>query len=722
LERKVSPKQRKQRTLTSSAEGAKVSSTNVKAAVTPTGPPAGSPVSNLTSAWHFTVAGLLAVAALVLYWLTASRWLPTGDSAELITAAWTLGVAHQPGYPLFTLLSHLAGYLPFGTPAFRLNLLSSILDALTVGILAFAALRIFTAYQPKITGKWLRLLPAAAVLAGFGVLAVSRVFWLYSSVSEVFALNNLLATLTLALMLEWLRTPERRGLLYISGLLAGLAFTNQLTFVLLAPGLLTLLIAGLLRWRKRARENSPTKKSQSGLGWRWRDISILVALFIVGLLPYFYLPLAAHRDPAINFGDPSNFTNFWKVVSRSNVGTFSLTSDGTHGTLGQQFTSLFGYFWHGFGWVASLLAIPGLIWFALHRRLEGAAIALAFIFSGPFFAVFANPKLDIALTRGVFERFYILPGLFLAFFTAAGVYFLIDLGTKHFTRRVATLVPAAGLVGALVLVLVMLSVHLPDIRLSGNRVMEDYGPDLLESLEPQAILIMNSDYNFGAVAYCQLVKGLRPDVVALQAVLLRGDWYVAQQKRLHPEISIPFERLDLAPGHTLVDLIKANLGQRPVYAVGPFSEDFTHDLDVQYWGLATRLALKGSAPDPLAVLQSQKTRFSALHFPQRIYPSEYWENLIAQPYGRLAFNLGFIAQKDSQPQDIVYIEKMYRLAILNAPDYALTYKNLALLLINNQRGNNSEKVSLLQKYLTLAPNDPENGQIRQAIQQLQKNP
>ena len=63
---------------------------------------------------------------LAAYVRTAARNVTFGDSGELIAAAWTLGVAHPPGYPLWTLIAKLFAGLPFGTPAFRVALASSV--------------------------------------------------------------------------------------------------------------------------------------------------------------------------------------------------------------------------------------------------------------------------------------------------------------------------------------------------------------------------------------------------------------------------------------------------------------------------------------------------------------------------------------------------------------------------------------------------------------------
>src|SRR5437870_9716147 len=88
--------------------------------------------------------GAIAVTAIAgtLYFLTAARDIVVGDTPELIRAAATLGVAHPPGYPLFTLLGHFFSVLPLGPVPFRVNLLSVICDALAVGIIFLTAFRL----------------------------------------------------------------------------------------------------------------------------------------------------------------------------------------------------------------------------------------------------------------------------------------------------------------------------------------------------------------------------------------------------------------------------------------------------------------------------------------------------------------------------------------------------------------------------------------------------
>ncbi|MBN3276043.1 TM260 protein, partial [Polyodon spathula] len=87
-------------------------------------------------AWLFTCASFACITA--LYLPGVQRSVAGGDSGELITAACELGVAHPPGYPLFTLLARLAlDLLPFGPPAYRVNLLNGLLGAVASASLCF---------------------------------------------------------------------------------------------------------------------------------------------------------------------------------------------------------------------------------------------------------------------------------------------------------------------------------------------------------------------------------------------------------------------------------------------------------------------------------------------------------------------------------------------------------------------------------------------------------
>ena len=93
--------------------------------------------------WTRAGAGSLVAAAIAafVYGLTLSPSVGAGDSGELILAAHSLGIPHPPGYPLWLLLARCADLLPWGTIAFRVNALSTLLCAAAVGLFYLLAAR-----------------------------------------------------------------------------------------------------------------------------------------------------------------------------------------------------------------------------------------------------------------------------------------------------------------------------------------------------------------------------------------------------------------------------------------------------------------------------------------------------------------------------------------------------------------------------------------------------
>ena len=53
-----------------------------------------------------------------------------------------LGVAHNPGYPLYILLTHAFSYLPIGSLAYRINLFSALCGAIAVWLMFLASRRL----------------------------------------------------------------------------------------------------------------------------------------------------------------------------------------------------------------------------------------------------------------------------------------------------------------------------------------------------------------------------------------------------------------------------------------------------------------------------------------------------------------------------------------------------------------------------------------------------
>jgi hypothetical protein len=83
-------------------------------------------------------AGVFA-AGLALYTLTLAPDVLPADAGEFQLVAAQLGVAHPPGYPLYTLLARGFTLLPFGTVAWRVNWFSAVAAAGALALTAHAA-------------------------------------------------------------------------------------------------------------------------------------------------------------------------------------------------------------------------------------------------------------------------------------------------------------------------------------------------------------------------------------------------------------------------------------------------------------------------------------------------------------------------------------------------------------------------------------------------------
>src|SRR2546430_15388509 len=85
------------------------------------------------------------VVAIAGYLLTFARTVTLVDSGDLILTSATSGVAHPPGFPLYTLLGHIFTKLPFGSVAARVSFMSALFAALASAIISLIAVEMNSA-------------------------------------------------------------------------------------------------------------------------------------------------------------------------------------------------------------------------------------------------------------------------------------------------------------------------------------------------------------------------------------------------------------------------------------------------------------------------------------------------------------------------------------------------------------------------------------------------
>lgn len=184
----------------------------------------GEPEEQRQGAWSLVVF----TCVFAVYIRTLHPSLPGGDSGELITAAYELGVAHPPGYPLFTLLAKLViVLLPIGSVAYRVNLLCSFFGAVAASLLFSTSVRLSGSYT-------------AGILAA-GLYSFSRLTWQWSIAAEVFSLNNLFVVMLMGLTVEFYKakTDSERSKISLYGIVLELFAEVR---ALLCHGALTLFL------------------------------------------------------------------------------------------------------------------------------------------------------------------------------------------------------------------------------------------------------------------------------------------------------------------------------------------------------------------------------------------------------------------------------------------------------------------------------------------------
>ena len=77
---------------------------------------------SLESRLSWLVGLAVSLLALGVYVLTLAPTVSFIDSGELITVGVQAGIAHPPGYPLYSLLAVVGARLPFSDPAVGVNL------------------------------------------------------------------------------------------------------------------------------------------------------------------------------------------------------------------------------------------------------------------------------------------------------------------------------------------------------------------------------------------------------------------------------------------------------------------------------------------------------------------------------------------------------------------------------------------------------------------------
>lgn len=627
-------------------------------------------------AWNAEVYVFWSV--LGLYVLTVAPSVAGGDSGELLAESCSLGTAHPPGYPLFTLLYHIPlTWTPsLITPAMWANLFTAFL-----GACASAAVCAVTREALRCGGQPGSPLAGITSAAHF---AFSPLVWQYHCTAEVFALNNLLVALLVHRALLYSRRREARDLRG-AALLTGLALSNQHTAVLFAvplAGRAFMIAAPYLRKKPK-------------------EVFILGLWGLLGLSPYVYLPLTTAKQGS--WGHVRSLRGFVHHFLRRDYGTLRLYS----GRVGSG-ESVYERMWAWYVNVATiqgpaphllpLLALGGVVLltclqppqqpqcnddasssksevgqsskarrrarvqeYNTARRAENekrrgtqstartaaqgcreaaACLGGALLFYLLAFHTLSNLPLDDPLLYGIHARFWMQPHIALCCLAGCGIEGLVRLGDHICERR-------RSLHVACVFLLISLQIRaglappgqspgapggLFSRRLGMHKAhpahfFGDYARALLKPLPQNALLLINYDQQWTSVRYLQKCEGFRTDVTAINLAMTTYSWWHTK-RALYSDVIFPGTHYSKdatrTSGYSIGSFFDANFEKRPggIFLGGTLSfpdQEYKERYEFVPYGLVSVLSLKARPPSLDAyVLESRKAWSTALNEMRRL--------------------------------------------------------------------------------------------------------
>lgn len=577
----------------------------------------------------FIVPFFLFIGVFLIYLHHLSPSIYGYDSGDFATAIIAKGIPHPSGYPLYTMLGILFNLLPFQTVAWKIGLVSAITSSLSV---VFAYL---------ITHELLK----NRIISIFSGLSISFFypFWLYAEVIEVLSLNTFFVLLLVLLAVKFHKT-KKMIFLYFLSFSVGLSLTNNQVIILLFPGIFILL---LINWKNILRFSVIFKS---------------ILLFLTGFLPYIYIPIAASFNPAINNLGAVNFENFKNLILRKQYGW------GIGSTVPFDFNLLNIYFsalTKDLRLAPSIIAIIGII-YLIKKREWGimAFLVSSFIFTGPFFFLYARTPLAGYFQVGQLERFIISSSVILILLMGTGVYFIALTMDKLLMSALKKINSRSAIKSLLTFILLifflypfrLFTSHFSSTDFHNIRMGDNLAKDILSQLPKDTILILHSDTALFNTMYIQLAEKMREDIFIPTDYTLSKN-YTDKQKEFYTTMRSLIKKnraLEKDNASLLLFIFNSRKSKNPAFYLYPQKYDIKKYKEIRFipYGLLFKLAddsdLKLSKEE---YEKKQNELLSKTHAEDMIR----YRNLIRTNY------------------NFIYISSIYSEAYLNIANYLLYY-------------------------------------------------
>ncbi len=578
---------------------------------------------------NFFVGLMVLLSTLGVYLMTHARSLSFWDSGEYITCSSVLGIPHPPGNPFYIILGRFFCIFNMGfTHAWMVSFMSALMGALAVLFTYLFTVKLITMFEKT---QWIIIF--GGIFAAF-LTAFSYTFWMNSIEAEVYGGLSLIVNFSIWLILVWVEKSQdfsHQNILLFLIYTLFLGFCIHQTSLQIAPALLFIAVYPMLKnnftngsfWMKfiiwtilllavyfifntiGAATNIPVlEKFMVGIAffimlyiYLHKKVEIkfwlmAFALILIGFSPHIYLLIRSEYRPFINEGYPHNFQLFLDYILRRQYGDTSFAV-----RRADFFYQIDFHFLRYMGW--QFMKTEVLVnWIKLPINALNVMVYFIVTFLG-----FGGLYYQLKKNKHSFAYFFSL-----LFMTTAAMIFIMNLSDAEVRDRDYFFVTAYNLwavamaFGAVALlnsvrkyklVLVCVAVLLmafPAFNMASqykehDRSYElisiDYGLNILNSMEENAIVFTNGDNDTFPLWYAQAVKdpnahenvypakdvnpteytlkaiatamafknkdcfGVRKDVTVANLSLLNTPWYIRQLRdKEGVEFNMPDEQID----------------------------------------------------------------------------------------------------------------------------------------------------------------------------------
>lgn len=269
-----------------------------------------------------------------LYWLTLAPDVVGGDSGEHQLAVPLLGIPHTTGYPLYILVGKIWTLLiPFGSPAWRVNLFSAFGGALAAGVTALVTYQL-SALVFRRSNLW-----AGALVAGLA-LAFGLTLWQWSVIAGVRSFNVFFFALLTLLAIRFAQHHQAGNLvaanrtLHWLALTVGLSLAHHRTTIFYLPSLV-----GWIWWHDRQLLRQP------------RRLLTLILLALAPLSLYGFIYWRGLNNPPYSHEKITDLRSFWFLVGSGDSTGLFLTLDPAY------LPARLAFIWHD---LLRQLSLPGV--------------------------------------------------------------------------------------------------------------------------------------------------------------------------------------------------------------------------------------------------------------------------------------------------------------------------------------------------------------------------